>query len=52
MYDVGGLLHRLRHVGSNRNARMPLLGVIAAHTFTSEAWKVAKKGGLLTINLR
>ena len=52
VYDVGGLLHRLRHVGSNRNARMPLLGVIAAHTFTSEAWKVAKKGGLLTINLR
>ena len=52
VHDVGGLLHRLRHIGSNRNARMPLLGVIAAHTFTSEAWKVAKNGGLLAINLR
>ena len=52
VYDVEGLLHRLRHIGSNRNARLPLLGVIAAHTFTSEAWQTAKKGGLLTINLR
>ena len=52
VYDVEGLLHRLRHVGSNRNARLPLLGVIAGHTFTSEAWQAAKKGGLLTINLR
>ena len=52
VHDVGGLLHRLRHIGSNRNARMPLLGVIAAHTFTADAWKVAKKRGLLAINLR
>ena len=52
VYDVEGLLHRLRRIGSNRNARLPLLGVIAAHTFTANAWDVAKKGGLLAINLR
>ena len=37
---------------ANRNARIPLLGVIAAHTFTGDAWNTAKKGGLLAINLR
>lgn len=50
--DIEGLRHRLRHIGSNRNARMPLLGVIAAHTFTDDAWKAAKRSGLLAINLR
>lgn len=52
VHDVAAFLHRLRRVGSNRNARMPLLGVIAAYTFTEEAWSSAKKGGLLSINLR
>ena len=52
VHDIEGLLHRLRHVGANRNARIPLLGVIAAHTFTGDAWNTAKKGGLLAINLR
>ena len=52
VHDVEGLLHRLRRIGSNRNARLPLLGVIAAHTFTRVAWAVAKKGGLLALNLR
>ena len=50
--DTEGLVHRLRHIGGNRNARMPLLGVIAAHTFTGDAWNTAKKNGLLAINLR
>ena len=52
VYDIEGLLHRLRHIGANKNARLPLLGVIAAHTFTGDAWNAAKKGGLLAINLR
>ena len=52
VHDIEGLLHRLRHIGANPNARIPLLGVIAAHTFTDDAWNVAKKGGLLAINLR
>ena len=52
LHDVEGFLHRLRRIGSNRNARLPLLGVIAAHTFAGDAWDVAKKGGLLVINLR
>ena len=52
VHDVEGLLHRLRHIGANRNARIPLLGVIAAHTFADDAWNGAKKGGLLAINLR
>ena len=52
VHDIEGLLHRLRHIGANPNARIPLLGVIAAHAFTDEAWNAAKKGGLLAINLR
>ena len=52
VHDTEGLLHRLRHIGANRNARMPLLGVIAAHTFTDDAWNAAKRSGLLAINLR
>ena len=52
VHDIEGLVHRLRHIGANRNARMPLLGVIAAHTFTDDAWNAAKRNGLLAINLR
>ena len=50
--DVQGLLHRLARIGSNRNARMSVLGVIAAYVFTDDAWLLAKKRGLLAINLR
>ena len=52
VHDTEGLVHRLRHIGANRNARMPLLGVIAAHTFTDDAWNAAKRSGLLAINWR
>ena len=52
VHDIEGLLHRLRHIGANRNARIPLLGVIAAHTFTYDAWNGAKNGRLLAVNLR
>ena len=52
VHDTEGLVHRLRHIGANRNTRMPLLGVIAAHTFTNDAWNAAKRSGLLAINLR
>ena len=51
-HDVRGFLHRLARVGSNRNARMPVLGVLAAHAFSGDAWSVAKQRGLLAINLR
>ena len=50
--DVDGFLHRLARITSNRNARMPALGVVAAHSFSGNAWTVAKRRGLLTINLR
>lgn len=52
VHDVDGFLHRLAHVGSNRNARMPVLGVIAAYAFAPNAWAVAKNRGLFAINLR
>ena len=52
VHDVEGFLHRLAHIGSNRNARMPVLGVIAAYAFADGAWTVAKRRGLLAINLR
>ena len=52
VHDVEGFLHRLAHIGSNRNARMPVLGVIAAYAFAGDAWTVAKQRGLLAINLR
>ena len=52
VHDVQGLLHRLARIGSNRNARMSVLGVIAAYVFTDDAWLLAKKRGLLAINLR
>ena len=51
-HDVMGFLHRLARIGSNRNARMPVLGVLAAYAFSGDAWSVAKQRGLLTINLR
>ena len=50
--DVLGFVHRLAHIGSNRNARMPVLGVLAAYAFSGDAWSVAKARGLLAINLR
>ena len=31
---------------------MPVLGVLAAHAFSGDAWSVAKQRGLLAINLR
>ena len=52
VYDVDAFIHRLRQAGSNRKTRISLLGVIAAHSFTDRAWDVAKKHGLLAINLR
>ena len=52
VHDVRGFLHRLARIGSNRNARMPVLGVIAAYAFAGDAWSVAKQRGLLAINLR
>ena len=52
VHDVLGFLHRLARIGSNRNARMPVLGVLAADGFSGDAWSVAKKHGLLVINLR
>ena len=52
VHDVRGFLHRLARIGSNRNARMPVLGVIAAYAFAGDAWSVAKRHGLLAINLR
>ena len=52
VHDVQGLLHRLTRIGSNRNARMPLLGVIAAYAFTEDAWSLAKQRGLLAINFQ
>ena len=52
VHDVRGFLHRLARIGSNRNARMPVLGVIAAYAFAADAWSVAKRHGLLAINLR
>ena len=42
VHDVQGLLHRLARIGSNRNARMSVLGVIAAYVFTDDAWLLAK----------
>ena len=50
--DVLGFDHRLARIGSNRNARMPVLGVLAAYAFSGDAWSVAKERGLLAINLR
>ena len=52
VHDVEGFCHRLRRVANGRTTRIPLLGVIAAHTFTGDAWSVAKEQGLLAINLR
>ena len=52
VHDVLGFLHRLARIGSNRNARLPVLGVLAAYAFSGDAWSVAKKRGLLAINLR
>ena len=51
IHDVDGFLHRLARITSNRNARMPALGVVVAHSFSGDAWTAAKRGGLLTINL-
>ena len=34
LQDVLGFVYRLAHIGSNRNARMPLLGVLAAYAFS------------------
>ena len=52
VYDVDAFIHRLRQAGANRKTRISLLGVIAAHSFTDRAWDVAKRHGLLAINLR
>ena len=52
VHDVQGLLYRLARIGSNRNARIPVLGVIAAYAFAEDAWSIAKRRGLLAINLR
>ena len=50
--DVAGFIHRLSRVGGNPNARLQLLGVLAAYDFTREAWQLAKQKGLWTINLK
>ncbi len=51
-WDVEGFLTRIERAGANKTSRIKILGIIAAPSFSREAWKIVKDKQLWGINLK
>jgi hypothetical protein len=51
-FDVAGFAHRIaRATNWGTGRHLPSIGILAASDFASEAWEMARRNGLMTINL-
>jgi hypothetical protein len=49
--DVESFVERINRAGYNKSKNLPILGLVAAPHFEEAAWKMAKKAGLICLNM-
>jgi len=52
VFDVTAFLERMLRAGANPQAKLRMLGVIGAPSFSREAFNLARKNGLMAVNFR